>query len=340
MNREQRTLLAMAIAIRSELERRNRPNVGATKLPVDAWNSLVQITRRIQRAHDHGWHLAAASLAAEQLEEAKYLEQRINSWIEERGSRSMPTDLPQATDLYRDLVGLNEEFGEVQCDSDRTELFVTTGPITLSGISLGRFEIRLNWAPVDEYRAPFRIVALDPSPAAKNERVTHPHVEDENLCPGAGRAAIEKSLQDGRIYDFFLIVSQILQTYSPGSAFVELEDWDTVGFRCRDCDSETDEDSLRHCQECSGTLCVDCATTCDGCGYDFCSGCLGTCAGCDERVCRSCLTNCERCHSAACSNCRETETLCKNCHEREQTDASETKLPARTTSPARDTIAV
>ena len=31
---------------------------------------------------------------------------------------------------------------------------------------------------------------------------------------------------DGRLFDFFVIVRQVLNTYNPHSAYISLEDWD------------------------------------------------------------------------------------------------------------------
>jgi hypothetical protein len=323
MNQAQRALLAMAMAIRDDLGRRQCRDTSATKLPLEVWTDLVRITQRIQLAHDRGWHLAAAALGADQLTMATYVQQRVETWVEGRRRKPTVTRGPETTDLYRDLLGLDEEFGEVKYDSAATELIVTTSEIVLEEIDLGRFEIRLAWSAADEHDASYRIVALNPHPAARNQSVTHPHVQDERLCPGEGRTAIEKALDDGRTYDFFLIVNQILHTYSQGSAFVELEDWDQLGYPCRDCGCETDEDSRSHCESCSGSLCGDCVSTCCGCGYDFCSGCITTCPHCDDYFCRPCRATCHQCNAAVCRNCLETETLCKRCHEREQADAAD-----------------
>jgi hypothetical protein len=328
MNQEQRSLLAMAIAIRDDLGRRQRRDKSATELPVEEWNELVQITRRIQLAHDRGWHLAAASLAEDQLTFATYFQQRIDAWVEGRRRKPTGTILPETAELYQDLLGLKEEFGAVKYDSAEAEVIVTTNEIVLEGTDLGRFEMRLDLSWAEDHDTAYRIMALDANPAARNKSVTHPHVQDERLCPGEGRTAIAKALDDGRVYDFFLIVNQILHTYSQGSAFVELEDWDQIGYPCRDCGCQTDEDSRRHCESCSGGLCGDCASTCCGCEYDFCSGCITTCSHCDDYFCRSCLSTCNRCHAAVCSYCQETETLCKRCHEREQADAAEVEPAA------------
>ena len=121
--------------------------------------------------------------------------------------------------------------------------------------------------------------------------VTHPHVQDERLCEGDGRAAIAGALSDGRLYDFFTLVSQVLHTYGKGSAYVELDRWD--GVLCDDCGDTMDEDDRYGCQRCDDTLCPSCAVTCQqlpgdvllasavalvrACGESYCSSCLAMC---------------------------------------------------------------
>jgi hypothetical protein len=325
MNREQRSLLAMTVAIRTDLARRQRPDEIATELPVDAWEDLARVTRQIQCAKQRGWHLAAAHLLQDRTWAATFLRDRLAAWIERQRNRSVLRSLPDAGNLYRDLLALQKEFGEVGYEGG-SELWVTTEPIELEGIGLGRFQIRLNWRAVD-VSAPYRVIALDPNPAASDDTTTHPHVRHEHLCEGNGRTAIQSALQDWRLHDFFLVVNQILLTYSAGNAHVELADWG--GAACRSCDCSLDEDSRYHCEGCSCLLCANCAACCPGCGYDFCSDCISICARCDESSCQSCLTICSKCKAVVCSGCRETETLCNKCHERETADAKQATAGAK-----------
>jgi hypothetical protein len=318
MKRQQRALLAMTTDIRAELVRRQQGRRAVSAPPVDQWESLIQLTRRIERVERLGWHRAAARLAEEQRDEAGYLRPQLDAWLTELRTRPTLHRLPPGRELFQDLEALEAEFGEVNCDWDSNELFVTTDEIQLEGIALGRFDIRLNWAALGEATLPYRIVARDPHPAGRNEDVTHPHVRDEALCAGNGRSAIDRALADWRLYDFFLTVNQILLTYSVGNAHVELEDWG--GILCQDCGSSVDSDDRYHCQgcDCDCTLCGDCATSCRACGSNFCSECTTTCGHCSENHCSSCLSVCDQCQAAVCSDCREHETLCSKCHEREQ----------------------
>ena len=320
MNNEQRSLLKMSAAIRSSYERQRRPDESASKLPVDQWNALLRVTRRIEVARRHGWHRAVESLTRDQLFEASYFQQQLTGLIDRLRSQPDSAVLPSGTDLYRDLTGLRAEFGEVKCDMEEAELIVTSAPIVLDGIYLGRFEIRLNWDVVDGAGVRYRVVALDPNPAAKCDTITHPHVQDERLCPGEGRRAIESALAQGRLFDFFVIVNQVLETYAPGNAFADLDDWN--GTPCCGCGCFSEEDNSFSCRGCGSTLCQDCIGICQMCASDFCSNCLLQCTHCAESCCESCLWTCTRCMAAVCSGCRprDSQTLCKDCHERETTE--------------------
>jgi hypothetical protein len=314
----------MAMAIRAELARRQQARPVASCPPVGGLKNLVRISRRIRRAEERGWHRAAARLAHQQYHQAARVRPQIDAWLAEIGARPIsppPRRLPCGRELFRDLVALQAEFGEVTCDWDRTELFVTTPEIHLEGIDLGRFDIRLNWASSSESPKFYRVVARDPNPAASDDDVTHPHVKYEALCAGSGLAAIARALTDWRLYDFFITVNQILLTYSAGNAHVELADWS--GTYCHDCDSSVNSDGGYDCRGCDCTLCSECGSCCAGCDGLFCATCVSTCERCSEYHCSACLSVCDQCQAAVCSGCREHETLCKKCHEREQAAADE-----------------
>jgi hypothetical protein len=222
-------------------------------------------------------------------------------------------------------MALEEEFAPVKVDPKSVEICVTTEPVILEGIYFGPFEILLDLRCIGD-QSPYRVVAVEPNRSSTNENVTHPHVSDETLCEGDGRTAIRAALAAGRLYDFFVLVHQILNTYARGEAYVELSDWD--GVPCKDCGSLTNEDNLVSCRSCEDTLCLDCAVTCQVCGDDQCAGCTSTCAVCDSYVCDSCLARCAKCQSLACSDCL-VDGVCTQCHEEEEED-HETETTAET----------
>jgi hypothetical protein len=319
MNREQRSLIAAVVAIRNGLAWQPRPSDAASELPQEAWDDLVRVTRRVALARRRGWHLAAAQLAEEQVFDAECLSNALTVWANRQRERPTPSLLSNVGHLYRELAGLEREFGEFTHEG--ITLSVTTEPIQLEGIDLGPFRIELDLSGIGILDMPYRVVAVDPNSASSSSGVTHPHVQDEYLCPGDGRPAIDKALRDWRLYDFFLIVNQILSTYADGSAYVRLENWG--GVSCSGCGDSIDEEESHRCQGCGCTLCADCSWMCQGCDYDFCSDCSSNCAHCDEYQCASCLWICPDCKAAVCSGCREHEALCKKCHERKQAAAGE-----------------
>jgi hypothetical protein len=192
---------------------------------------------------------------------------------------------------------------------------VTTEPVVLEAIDLGRFQIRLSWQRLHDDQ-PYRVVALDPAPAACNSSVTHPHVNDEILCEGDGRASVRRALAEGRLFDFFTMVGRLLQTYAPGRAHVELDQWE--GVRCHDCGSNMNEDEAYVCTRCDQMICSDCSSTCRQCDQTFCSGtCAESCGQCGESICRRCLTQCADCQLPMCPECLDDQNLCPKCHEQQ-----------------------
>ena len=221
-----------------------------------------------------------------------------------------PAPIPSLSTVYREILTLYEEFEEVEIDFAERKINVTTEPIRLEGILLGPFQIRLAWEKLG-IPSPYRVKALDPNPAAANDSVTHPHVQDERLCEGDGRTAIQHCLEEGRLSDFFLLVAQVLRTYGKGSAFIELDDWD--GVSCSDCGGSTGDYERCYCNRCEATLCDSCGRTCSGCDCTYCSECLESCAICGESYCSWCLKACKTCHEYVCDNCL-TKGLCEKCH--------------------------
>ena len=104
---------------------------------------------------------------------------------------------------------------------------------------------------------------------------------------------IRSALARGRLCDFFLIVDRVLNTYNPGSAYVELENWS--GTACIDCGSIVGEDNRYHCERCGESVCTDCVVNCERCEECFCGQCIALCADCEQPCCGSCLEKCPDC---------------------------------------------
>jgi hypothetical protein len=286
-------------------------------LPNYGWDCIQKLQRQIQMARARGWHAALKRLHEDLSEALSDFRRQLDMPIQQLQTTSrFPRRKATATDIYCDLLALEQEFEDYRLDVDEKKLSITTDIIELEETYLGPFQIRLEWSQVGESHAEYRVIALDPHPARKNEAVTHPHVQDECLCEGEGRAAIAAALVEGRLYDFFLLISQILHTYGRGSAYVELENW--YGDPCTDCGDCVDPEDRYCCQSCDSVLCASCAYSCEGCHETYCSECIGTCSDCDSKTCNSCLNDCKECARSVCGGCRETSGLCTCCHEKQE----------------------
>jgi len=180
------------------------------------------------------------------------------------------TKLPQLADVFAELTQIKQDFGELNFDFNEKTISVTTESVELDGILFGSFEIRLS---VDEISklyddSTYRVVALEPNPAATDDNVTHPHVSSERLCEGNGHIAIRRAIEQGRLCDFFAMVTSILQTYNPDSPYVSLSDWD--GFCCYDCGYTISGDECYYCEDCERDYCSSCSTYCQICDTTIC----------------------------------------------------------------------
>jgi len=277
------------------------------------WRRVNGVARSAQLAHSRGWHFAARHREEQLLREIEDLQAELGRVSDHLRQSLAPQTVPTQVDLYRDLVALESDFEEVQCDRDVYLITVTTRPIELEGMALGRFQIRLDWR-LRKGSQTYTVVALDPNPAQSNDSVTHPHVSDEALCEGDGRRAIHTALAAGRLYDFFTIVDRLLHNYAPGRAYVELDNW--YGTRCHDCNSTVDEDERYRCHRCEETLCGDCASYCSHCDETCCSSCSVSCPCCDGLACVGCLQTCRECRREVCPDCIN-HNLCTRCQNHE-----------------------
>jgi hypothetical protein len=315
MNSKETLSLRIAVAIHEHLHP-SREREACSELPTAVWQQCESLQRRIERATRHNWNLAARRLRS-QLQVALG---RLHSESAEVEHRLFAPDVEsqQTTirDLYADLVALHHEFDEVSFDRRCQTISVTTEPIELEGTYLGPFTIRLDWSDLtDGHPHNYKVIANDPHPAATNDCVTHPHVQDEGVCEGDGHHAIRRALSEGRLLDFFVIVANLLRTYNSGSPFVALSDW--YGFECADCGSTVSEDDRSSCEKCGTTVCGDCYFNCPGCAGCFCSECITRCESCDEHYCSVCLKPCSSCEADSCQDCLDNKERCTDCHDKE-----------------------
>jgi hypothetical protein len=324
MSNINRPLLRLALLIAARLEARQNAEP-LLALPEHSWERCSQLVRQIRRARLRGWHLAARELSIDLRCTLGGLQSEVSAIHGRLPGVVQTSKTTRPHEIYRDLIALEAEFDGI--DHNHNYVNVTTEAITLQGIYLGPFDIRLDLSRLDrEDSAPFRILATDPHPAQSRENVTHPHVMDEILCEGDGRSAIRQALAQGRLLDFFTLVASVLRNYNPESPFVELELW--YGQSCSDCGARVGDDDLYSCRRCGDSICGECEITCGGCEESCCSGCVAACPHCDSPYCPSCLTCCDTCRMSVCPSCLDEHERCPNCHEKDSPDDSQEDNPA------------
>ena len=311
-------LLKLALRIRSEVTGVAAKDL-STYLPEHLWQRSQVLASRIEKARGSRLGLAASKLSRDLKYSIDCLHQHLRRMSEQVHETSLARQFASPSELYSDLVALQSEFDEVEWDFAARTVSVNTEPIVLDDIDLGPFEIRLHW---DRFHChqPYETIALQPNRACLNESVTHPHVQDEALCEGEGASSIARSLEEGRLFDFFLLVRGVLTTYNPSSAYVSLQRW--FGRLCPDCDDVVDDDSLTYCSGCERTICDNCTTCCSDCSNAVCCGCVESCSECGDSLCRSCQKQCSSCDATLCTTC-QIEDRCKACNDEIETESTD-----------------
>ena len=110
-------------------------------------------------------------------------------------------------------------------------------------------------------------------------------MRSETLCEGDGTLPIKRALEEGRLGDFFQIVSRILETYNPGSAYVDLESWD--GTSCVACGYSMSRDEGTRCSISGDDVCDECSVFCPDCENDFSPDYTDRCNRCGEDYCQT-----------------------------------------------------
>ena len=314
MNADERALFRTAEGVRNLFTQETIP---AAWLPEARWSALEKLARQIERCRTHGFERAGRSLETAWQVRLEEFYATLGAQVDRR--RPARPRVPGLREIYDDLAALREEFEDVDIDFGAGTISVTTDPITLSGVALGPFQIRLEWRNLAE-RSPYRVIALEPRPADTNDAVTHPHVQDERLCEGDGREAIKAALSQGRIGDFFLLIAQLLRTYAQGQAYVELSRWQGVG--CSDCGAHVDDDERYVCERCDADLCGGCSSSCHSCDRGLCSSCANSCDGCQQPQCEPCRSACSECKGMFCDECLD-EGLCSTCKAEQEVETNE-----------------
>ncbi len=210
-----------------------------------------------------------------------------------------PEQQIRLVDVQKDVLLLTQEFPEVGVIHDKKDpyyqsLYAITHPITLEDVALGRFKILFWPLRLEKAQFPIRVQALEPK-YHRIKRYWHPHVtEVGDVCLGDGGAACENAVKTGRIFDLFLLIRAILETYNHESPYAQLHDWTRLGYVCGACgerktlpSEEDDEDDIPYCQNCGLSLCEPCTRVCAACTKGFCHNCSLICKHCGGASCKA-----------------------------------------------------
>jgi hypothetical protein len=249
---------------------------------------LLRLQCRWEFAQQRQWRAAAAYAHGAMRQCARDLLSELQPLVSAPPSRP-EEPLAGPGDVYRDLVALQTEHAGAEVDRDEKTVSVTTERIVLDGIDLGPFVVAWNWGRIGD-EDELQVIAQEPHAPCDRADITHPHVRDQTLCAGRAEQSLSRAWHSGRLFDAFLIVRQILQTYNPDSAYVTLDDWSSV--RCDACGAAVPDDDRFDCETCHLDLCGGCVRPCHCCGTSSCSGCAVACAECDELVCPRCRLTC------------------------------------------------
>ena len=160
MTRKEKLLMRLAVAIHEQLKAEQSKSVNV-ELPATTWQQSEILFRRMRRAHQHGWQLAAQRLQRDLRDMLRRLHGEviaIDRMLEPQHDERRATSIG---DIHADVVALREEFDEVSFDQRGRTISVTTEPIELEGVYLGPFEIRLEWGNLPEgHSHSYRVIAL------------------------------------------------------------------------------------------------------------------------------------------------------------------------------------
>ena len=289
--------------------------------PYPEWDRLRRTLWLLRKAEVRGWHKAASELIQEADHVAMFLANELQGFRKQLSARKVPR-VQSLGQVVADLEALNDEFEEVQIDLRNQWVAVVTAPIELEELWLGPFAIRLWWERL-AVRRPYEVIAQQPHRPSRDQSVTHPHVRDNQLCEGDASRPIQSALAGGRVFDFFVLVRQTLETYNSASPYVPIDEW--RGKHCPCCDYSMSDDGSSDCAACDTTVCGECTVWCRSCDRYVCVGCADPCAQCAHSFCSACLTR----------NAKTGQLLCKSCHHQGVRHATDDKGRA---APAADAV--
>lgn len=275
-------------------------------------SEAVKDSHRFAISLGRDWHSAAQQVLDKVSRDMNDFSYHLSRFKEFVGRDTI--SIPLLSDIVSELLQMEQEFEQFRFDLAGKTISVITKPIVLENITFGAFEIQLHLNDFNKLyqNRPYRVIALNPNPAATDEDVTHPHVSHEILCEGDGHTAISKALEQGRICDFFTMVIGVLENYNSASPYVSIDDWE--GRSCYDCGRTMSSDDSYYCDSCDNDFCDHCSTYCQKCDTTVCLGCSYECPACGQPVCSRCTAKCKDCEEVFCKDCL-TDGLCQSCQE-------------------------
>jgi hypothetical protein len=330
--------IPMLLRVARQLERTWAARSKPWSEPGRTWTALeahlagaAMIRSRLRQALSRNLPHAAATLKEELIGTLRSAGMRIEELRTAYGEHNRRT--PDRCEWAKELRHLEAEFGAVEVRWTQTVIRIATEPIVLQGVSLGPFAIEFDWSRDRSAGAKFfKVKALAANVPSDRDNVTHPHVQDDVLCPGDAREALDEAVADGRLVDAFLLVQSVLTHYNPNSAYVRLDEWD--GSHCAQCGQRIASSESDSCEGCDCTLCDECTDRCEGCDQTRCGDCLSPCDICrarhcrgslkhidkDRSVCPACLAACGRCSERVAKDDLDADGLCSTCQSEENHD--------------------
>ena len=166
-----------AVLIREHVSGRDAL-VDAIRLPEHSWQQVQRLKRQAVLAHEHGWCLAEKSLFRDLADALRRFQYELEGSVPRVEAHREPRQEVSTGEVFRDILALDRNSMGLRSIS-RTMSFRRDRAIVLEDTISDEFEIRLDWSQIGAAKQPYRVVALDPHPAARNQEVTHPHVQEE-----------------------------------------------------------------------------------------------------------------------------------------------------------------
>ncbi len=110
-----KTALRAAVLIHEQLASGPRQD-SRIYLPEYSWNNIQQLRRQIDRARQRGWHRAARRLTEDLTGGLDECRCQLENAIRVLQSHPPKRQVSSASDIYRDILALYDEFEEVEID--------------------------------------------------------------------------------------------------------------------------------------------------------------------------------------------------------------------------------